>query len=202
MNLGKQQSFISEARRDQIIEATIQTLDEIGYVKASLAQIAKRAGISTALISYHFTDKQDLMNHLLMNLLERTNAYILGQVYRENGTQEKLAAFIQSSLEYQDAHPARNAALVEIIFNARTPDNTPYYKLGDDDENILLDELQKILLSGRNEGVFEDCNIDVVANMIQGAVGEYMFNQALSKKVDVKTYAAELIRIVNKALKA
>lgn len=202
MNMGKQQSFISEARRDQIIEATIRTLDEIGYVKASLAQIAKRAGISTALISYHFTDKQDLMNHLLMNLLERTNAYILGQVYRENGTQEKLAAFIQSSLEYQDAHPARNAALVEIIFNARTPDNTPYYKLGDDDENILLDELQKILLSGRNEGVFEDCNIDVVANMIQGAVGEYMFNQALSKKVDVKTYAAELIRIVNKALKA
>lgn len=202
MNLGKQQSFISEARRDQIIEATIQTLDEIGYVKASLAQIAKRAGISTALISYHFTDKQDLMNHLLMNLLERTNAYILGQVYRENGTQEKLAAFIQSSLEYQNAHPARNAALVEIIFNARTPDNTPYYKLGDDDENILLDELQKILLSGRNEGVFEDCNIDVVANMIQGAVGEYMFNQALSKKVDVKTYAAELIRIVNKALMA
>lgn len=202
MNTGKQQSFISEARRDQIIEATIQTLDEIGYVKASLAQIAKRAGISTALISYHFTDKQDLMNHLLMNLLERTNAYILGQVYRENGTQEKLATFIQSSLEYQDAHPARNAALVEIIFNARTPDNTPYYKLGDDDENILLDELQKILLSGRNEGVFEDCNIDVVANMIQGAVGEYMFNQALSKKVDVKTYATELIRIVNKALKA
>lgn len=43
---GKQ-SFIAEARREQIIEAAINTLDEIGYVKASLAQIAKNAGIST-----------------------------------------------------------------------------------------------------------------------------------------------------------
>jgi hypothetical protein len=56
------QSFIAEARRAQIIEAAIRTLDEIGYVQASLAQIAKRAGISTALISYHFSDKDDLMN--------------------------------------------------------------------------------------------------------------------------------------------
>ena len=47
----ERQSFIAEARREQIIEATIATLDEIGYVNASLAQIAKRAGISTPLIS-------------------------------------------------------------------------------------------------------------------------------------------------------
>ncbi|MEQ6854825.1 TetR family transcriptional regulator [Lysinibacillus capsici] len=49
-------TFIQEARKQQIIEATIATLDDIGYVKASLAQIAKRASISTALISYHFVD--------------------------------------------------------------------------------------------------------------------------------------------------
>jgi len=40
-------TFIQEARKQQIIEATITPLDDIGYVKASLAQIAKRASIST-----------------------------------------------------------------------------------------------------------------------------------------------------------
>ena len=36
-NKGKQ-SFIVEARREQIIGAAIKTLDEIGYVSASLSQ--------------------------------------------------------------------------------------------------------------------------------------------------------------------
>src|SRR5690625_2467699 len=112
------QSFITAARREQIIEATIKTLDEIGYVKASLAQIAKRAGISTALISYHFADKSDLMNHLLMNLLVGSVSYILGRVHKENTTQEKLNTFLIASLEYQDTHPAHNTALIEIIFHA------------------------------------------------------------------------------------
>src|SRR5690625_3292065 len=125
-NKENKQSFITVARREQIIEATIKTLDEIGYVKASLAQIAKRAGISTALISYHFADKSDLMNHLIINLLEGSAFYILEKVHQENTPPEKLNAFIVASLEYQCTHPAHNTALIEIIFHARTPDNTPY----------------------------------------------------------------------------
>lgn len=33
-------TFIQEARKQQIIDATIRTLSDIGYVKSSLAQIA------------------------------------------------------------------------------------------------------------------------------------------------------------------
>lgn len=199
---NSKQSFIAEARRKQIIEAAIQTLDEIGYVKASLAQIAKRAGISTALISYHFTDKNDLMNHLLMKLVESSTTYILERVHQEKTPQTKLNTFIFTSLEYQHTHPAHNTALIEIVFHARTPDNTPYYKLSDDDEDLMLKELGKILQNGQNDGVFADYfNVDVMANMIQGAIGEYMFNPSLAKKVDLKTYSTELINIVRNALK-
>src|SRR5690625_5028884 len=90
----EKQSFIAEARREQIVEAAIKTLDEIGYVNTSLAQIAKRARISTALISYHFTDKNDLMNHVLMKLLEGSTSYILERVRQERAPYEKLHTFI------------------------------------------------------------------------------------------------------------
>lgn len=109
------QSFIAEARREQIIAAAIKTLDEIGFVKASLAKIAKTAGISTALISYHFSDKNDLMNHLLQKLLEDSTTYILERVEKEKTPQEKLNVFIEASLAYQGTHPSHNAALFEII---------------------------------------------------------------------------------------
>lgn len=198
---GKQ-SFIAEARREQIIEAAIKTLDEIGYVKASLAQIAKRARISTALISYHFSDKSDLMNHLLINLLEASTTYILKEVHQETTHHGKIKAFITASLAYQGTHPKCNTALIEIIFNARTPDNIPYYKLSEDeDEDLIMNELRIILYDGQAKGEFGEFNVDVMANMIQGAIGEYMFNADITKKFDWETYSRELVSIVNQALK-
>ncbi|MBA4602034.1 TetR/AcrR family transcriptional regulator [Thermoactinomyces mirandus] len=193
-------SFIAEARREQMIEAAIKTLEEIGYVKASLAQIAKRAGISTALISYHFKDKEDLMNHVLMKLLQQSASYILERVRRERTPRAKLHAFIEASLAYQGTHHANNVALIEIIFNARTPDNIPYYQLNDEDDDPILHELREILAEGQKQGVFGAFHTEVMANMIQGAIGEYMLNSSLMKKVDLETYSKELIRIVNQAV--
>lgn len=194
-------SFIAEARREQIIEAAIKTLDEIGYVKASLAQIASRAGISTALISYHFADKNDLMNHLLMKLVERSTAYILEKVHQESMPQERLNTFIMASLAYQGTHAAHNTALLEIIFNARTPDSTPYYKLGDEEDEPILQELEQILQNGQEHGVFGAFDVNVMASMIQGAIGEYMPISTITKKVDLETYSSQLIKIVNQAVK-
>jgi TetR/AcrR family transcriptional regulator, transcriptional repressor of bet genes len=198
--MDEKPSFIAEARREQIVNAAIQTLDEIGYVNASLAQIAKRAGISTALISYHFSDKNDLMNHVLTYLVQTSTAYILEKAHQGTSPHDQLNAFILASLAYQATHPAHNAALLEIVFNARTPDNIPYYKL-EDDPDPLMQALQDILRQGQESGDFGTFNIDVMASMIQGAIGEYMLlNSPLTKKVDVETYGAELIRLVSRAL--
>ncbi|AZN43426.1 TetR/AcrR family transcriptional regulator [Paenibacillus albus] len=196
------QSFIAEARREQIVEAAIKTLDEIGYVSASLSQIAKRAGISTALISYHFADKNDLMNDLIMRLLEQSSSYILERVGRADKAMEKLRLFIEASLAYQGTHPARNAALLEIIFNGRSPENVPYYKLGDDGEgDLVIAELKRILNEGQQHGEFGAFHVDVMASVIQGAIGEYMSYTGITKQVDLETYASELVNIVSKAVR-
>lgn len=199
-NEERKQSFIAEARREQIIDAAIHTLDEIGYVKASLAQIAKKARISTGLISYHFSDKNDLMNQLLIKLIERSSSYILERVNKEDTPRNKLNAFISASLAYQGTHHEHNIALLEIVFNARTPDNIPYYKLSDEEEDPVMHELQQILRDGQKQGVFGDFNVDVMCNLIQGAIGEYMLNTAITKKVDLETYSSELVNIVEKAV--
>ncbi|WP_028596388.1 TetR family transcriptional regulator [Paenibacillus assamensis] len=196
---GKQ-SFIAAARREQIIEAAVQTLDDIGYVNASLAKIAKRAGISTALISYHFSDKNDLMNHLLIKLVERSTSYVLERVAQGNTPEEKLEAFITASLAYQVTHPAHQTALIEIIFNARTPEQVPYYKLGaeEDEEDALVSTLQHILREGQQQGVFGNFHVAIMSNVIQGAIGEFLLNPS-TKDVDLETYSSELIRIIQQA---
>lgn len=71
MFLKMGESFIAEARREQIIQSCIDTLEEVGYTKVSLTKIAKKAKVSTGLISYHFSDKMDLINQTLLYLLEK-----------------------------------------------------------------------------------------------------------------------------------
>lgn len=193
-------SFIAKARREQIIAAAIEALDEIGYVKISLAQIARKAKISTGLISYHFSDKEDLLQSTLHYLLQAQYSYILQRTPESGKAQDQLIAFIDASLAYQAAYSSRITALVEIIFNARTPDNVPFYKLADDGDDPLHERLQQILRYGQSRGEFAAFHVGHVATMLQGAVAEAMITLGDAAVLD--GYRQELLAMAIKMVRA
>ncbi|MFT7703502.1 UNVERIFIED_CONTAM: TetR family transcriptional regulator, partial [Salmonella enterica subsp. enterica serovar Typhimurium] len=43
-------------RRRQLIDATLDAINEVGMHDATIAQIARRAGVSTGIISHYFKD--------------------------------------------------------------------------------------------------------------------------------------------------
>ncbi len=51
-----------EARRSQLIEVTIDSLAEVGYVGTTLAEIGRRAGVSAGLVAHYFGDKDGLLS--------------------------------------------------------------------------------------------------------------------------------------------
>lgn len=74
---------------DRIISAAIDEFSEKGYYGARVSTIAERAGVSKALLYYHFKNKQDIMNKIedklvdvLVNILD--NVY---SDYEEEGFQ-------------------------------------------------------------------------------------------------------------------
>ncbi|HEX8756608.1 MAG TPA: transcriptional regulator BetI, partial [Steroidobacteraceae bacterium] len=60
-----------EARRQQLIEVTIDSLAEVGYVGSTLAQIAQRAGVSPGLVAHYFGDKDGLLEATFRTLARR-----------------------------------------------------------------------------------------------------------------------------------
>jgi betaine-aldehyde dehydrogenase len=62
-----------EARRQQLIEVTIDSLAEVGYVGSTLAQIAQRAGVSPGLVAHYFDDKDGLLEATFRTLARRIN---------------------------------------------------------------------------------------------------------------------------------
>ena len=57
-----------EARRQQLIEVTIDSLAQVGYVGSTLAQIAQRAGVSPGLVAHYFGDKDGLLEATFRSL--------------------------------------------------------------------------------------------------------------------------------------
>lgn len=64
-----------DARRSQLIEATITTLAERGFSRTTLTDVARRAGLSHGLVLFHFQSKENLLAETLDHLSEeyRTN---------------------------------------------------------------------------------------------------------------------------------
>jgi AcrR family transcriptional regulator len=189
-------SFIEEARRAQIVAATIETLADIGYGKASLAQIAKRASISPSLIPYHFTDKDALMYRTLNDITTFWDTHVQTAVAAGNTAGDQLSRYIQASLAYIGTRPTHFAALIEILFNARTSEGVLLYRIDEEEPGLTL--LKTILIRGQQTGEFRTFDAHTVAIAIRGAINEF-FGEMHKPHLDMESYTAEVVDLFIRA---
>jgi TetR/AcrR family transcriptional repressor of bet genes len=60
-------------RRSQLIHATLEAVDQVGLNDASIALIARLAGLSNGIISHYFQDKNGLLEATMRHLMAALN---------------------------------------------------------------------------------------------------------------------------------
>lgn len=55
-------------RKQQLIQATLGVINEVGMQEASIALIARKAGVSTGIISHYFRDKNGLLEGTMRHI--------------------------------------------------------------------------------------------------------------------------------------
>ncbi len=186
----------TDERKKQIINSAISVLTEIGYVKTTLSKIAQNINISTGLISYHFSGKEDLMQNTLRYLVLEERAFIQERVEKEKSNMNKLITYIKASLAYQAAYRDNNIALLEIVFNARTPENIPYYLVDIDEKDALDDLLDEILRNGVLAREFVDIDPKVIAVIVRGAISGSILKT--NDEINIEAYTEEIIKSVKR----
>ena len=60
-------------RRKQLIRATLEAVDQVGMSDASIAMIARLAGVSNGIIAHYFQDKNGLLEATMRHLMKALN---------------------------------------------------------------------------------------------------------------------------------
>ncbi|RKG64512.1 TetR family transcriptional regulator [Corallococcus sp. CA054B] len=122
----------TEARREQIVAGLLKAMAERGYEGASVAEIARAAGLSAGLVHYHFEDKQEILLTLVRSLAARARQRFATRVTKLAGddARGRVEAFVDAFLATgPDADVAAVAGWVTISAEAiRQPEVRTAYE--------------------------------------------------------------------------
>jgi len=194
-------SFIEEARRRQIVETAIRTIARRGYSHASLAEIAREAGISKGVISYHFEGKDDLIEAILARLLREPAEFIKKRVDACDTALAKLQAYIRANFEFMQANRTGYVALVDLWesrdssrgrnqFNADAYEPSRRY-------------LSRILEAGQRQGEFRRLEPHTAASVIQASIDGVMLQWVFDERaIDLDACREEILAMISRNLSA
>lgn len=88
-------------RRQQLIDATLQAIDQVGMGDASIALIARLAGVSNGIISHYFQDKNGLIAATALHLMKVLSENITArrQALEDNSPRAHLQVIIEGNFD-------------------------------------------------------------------------------------------------------
>ncbi|MFT3689493.1 choline-responsive transcriptional repressor BetI [Paenirhodobacter sp.] len=84
-------------RRAALVKATIEAVGEAGSLEVTVAQIARRAGMSSALAHHYFGSKEQIFLAAMRWILERYRAEVHGALAMAVGPEQRLRAIVVGS---------------------------------------------------------------------------------------------------------
>lgn len=194
----KAPSFIEQARRRQIVAAAIDTVAAQGFGTASLAAIARTAGVSKGVISYHFSGKEALMEACVekfySGIAERVVPKLEGLAPLDL-IHEHIVAVAHEGMTNRD----EMLAVTEIITHLRTKDGAQRYSITDNE--LLYQGLEHMYAYGRSEGALREFDHRVMAVTVQAALDSMFVYWVAHPGTDLMAHAEQLADLVIAAVR-
>jgi len=109
-------------RRKQLIDAAIQSIHEFGLANATVARIAKKAGVSPGIVHHYFEDKNDLLFSTMRALLVDLRIDAVTRLGTARTPTERVYAIIDASFSETQFSPEVITAWLALYGSARRSD--------------------------------------------------------------------------------
>ena len=187
-------TFTERARRAQILRCAVEAIAELGYAQASLAEIARRAGVSKGVVSYYFAGKDDLLTQLVVDVYTRAGTAISARLEGVSSPAAAIGVYVEANLAFLAAHPADLQAVMEVASNLRDPDGGLRFRPRGDDP--VLEHLAGLLRAGQQAGELREFDPRTVALMVRAVIDAAAGRLLTDPGFDLEAYSREVVALM------
>ncbi len=186
-------------RKGQILNSAIKIFGEKGFQNATIAEIAKDAGIGDATIYEYFKSKEDLLLAIPVEITKELIPLINDHMMGIKGALNKLRKFIWWWLNYVEKNPGYGSIVLLELKTSKTYVSNEAYQAARNFYKIVLD----IIREGQEEGsIKKEINIYLARSICVGAIEHIIIRWLLKdRKYSLTQYADELADLLINSLK-
>jgi TetR/AcrR family transcriptional regulator, fatty acid metabolism regulator protein len=186
-------------RKKKIMTSATKIIGEKGFQNATIAEIAKEAGIGDATIYEYFKNKEDLLLAIPVettkDLIAELNEHMMGI----KGAFNKLRKFIWWWLNYVEKNPGYGVVVLLELKTSKTYVSTEAYQAARNFYQIILDIIKE---GQEEETIKKEMNSYLARSLCVGAMEHIIIRWLLKdRKYSLLQYADELADLLVDSLK-
>jgi TetR/AcrR family transcriptional regulator, fatty acid metabolism regulator protein len=189
-------TFTQRKRREQLVDCVIDAIVELGFQRASVGEVAQRAGVSKGVVTYHFAAKDDLILAAVARIFDSITEALETRL-RGTSPDTFVADYITAWVDYYAAETRYMLAIREIWGNFR--DERGQQHFGPQAVAGELGVVQRVLEYGQAQGILGKFDARVMAVSIKAALDALLNQFATNPELDLDAYGAELVRLFERA---
>jgi AcrR family transcriptional regulator len=192
-------TFTQRKRREQLLGCAIDAIVDRGFQGLSVGEVARRAGVSKGVVTYHFAAKDDLICEVVAQIFDSITDFLESRLGRTT-PQTFVADYIFAWVDYYRTQTRYMLAIGEIWGNFR--DETGRRRFGEPAVAGELADVQRAPELGQADGSRGQFSARVMAVTMKAALDALLGQLAGDPELDLEVYGNELVALFERATRA
>jgi AcrR family transcriptional regulator len=187
---------LSQRRRVEILEAAAEVIAERGLCDTRIADVARRAGTSAALVLYYFESKDRLLTEALTNAEDRFYLQTFHELTALDRAADRLVALIDLALPPEGAGDVRSDWTLWLELWSRAARDPAVAKKREALDRRWRNTIAEIVRDGRGSGEFDEVDVEAfslrLASLIDGLAIQALLGDPAASVDQVRRVALEM----------
>lgn len=187
---GNARTATREARRGQLINATIDSISKRGFSGTTLATVTRNAKLSHGTVNFHFENKEDLYGQTLGYLArEHYDHWSMAMATASSDPADQLAAIIEVDFKSTICSPKKLA--VWFSFWAQAKHRPTYLQIHNTYDNQRRAEMERLCAELVRHGGYDHIDPAEIARSIEAMIDGLRLQLLLHPKSHQRTNARD-----------
>ncbi len=179
-------------RKDEIIDATMELITQIGFSNFSIGKVANALNVSKGVITYHFPTKDLLLQAVVTKYYEEAAVYMGQHMRIDKSACDTLNSYIESNLNFVKEKKIETIAIVDIILNSRTKEGEMLFR----EDKTIYNPLIEIFKYGQEiEKSYRDFSPEIMARSVRSVIDSMSLAIAREEITDIDDVIREVQKI-------